>query len=183
MTTPIPLVASLLSLGVAACATSPAQPGAQAPAPAPGAALGSEWAPLRPLIGAWSGTGGDAAHPSRGGFTMAPDLGGTLLVRRGTNDTATAHHEDLTIIYRGPDGGLQASYFDNEGHAIHYAVAPSADGRSIVFLSDAVAGVPRFRLTYAVVSDDTLSIAFEIAPPGSTQFQSYLKGDVHRARG
>jgi hypothetical protein len=183
MTTPIPLVASLLSLGVAACATSPAQPGAQAPAPAPGTALGSEWAPLRPLIGAWSGTGGDAAHPSRGGFTMAPDLGGTLLVRRGTNDTATAHHEDLTIIYRGPDGGLQASYFDNEGHAIHYAVAPSADGRNIVFLSDAVAGVPRFRLTYAVVSDDTLSIAFEIAPPGSTQFQSYLKGDVHRARG
>src|ERR1051325_2464759 len=83
MTTPIPLVASLLSLGVAACATSPAQPGAQAPAPAPGAALGSEWAPLRPLIGAWSGTGGDAAHPSRGGFTMAPDRDCTS---RGSDD-------------------------------------------------------------------------------------------------
>src|SRR5262249_52094617 len=138
------------------------------------------WAPLRPLLGAWSG-GGDAAHPSRGGFTVVPDLGGHALVRRGTNDTATVHHEDLTIIYRAPDGGFQASYFDNEGHAIHYAIAPSTDGRNFVFLSDEVAGMPRFRLTYAVVASDTLSVTFDIAPPGSTQFQTYLKGDVHRS--
>ena len=181
------LASSVMSLGVVACATSappaasPMSPTAQAAVPS--TALGPEWASLRPLLGGWSGTGGDAAHPSRGGFTMAPDLGGKALVRRGTNDTASAHHEDLTIIYHGPDGGLQASYFDNEGHAIHYAIAPSADGRSIVFLSDEVAGMPRFRLTYAVVSDDTLAIAFDIAPPGSTQFQTYLKGDVHRTRG
>src|SRR5678816_4188164 len=94
------LASSVMSLGIVACATS-APPAASptSPAAAPSAALGSEWTPLRPLIGAWSGTGGDAAHPSRGGFTLAPDLGGKLLVRRGTNDAATAHHEDLTIIY------------------------------------------------------------------------------------
>src|SRR5215470_920395 len=125
------LTALLPSLwfGVLACAGAPppaatATPPAAASTPSSAApiqpaaaptqpALGPEWAPLRPLVGAWSGTGGDATHPSRGGFTLAPDLGGHALVRRGSNDTATAHHEDLTIIYRAPDGALQASYFDN----------------------------------------------------------------------
>ena len=191
MTRLLCLASSVMSLGVAACAATPpsasaptrsgAATNSQAAAPSP-TALGAEWASLRALVGVWSGTGGDAAHPSRGGFTIAPDLGGKLLVRRGTNDTATAHHEDLTIIYHGADGGLQASYFDNEGHAFHYAIAPSADGRSIVFVSDEVTGMPRFRLTYAVISDDTLAIAFDIAPPGSTQFQTYVKGNVHRTR-
>ena len=171
-------IAPVALLGLFGCGAATSQ---SAPAHPP--ALGPEWAPLQALAGSWSGTGGDAGHPSHGGFTIAPDLGGKVLVRRGTNDAGTAHHEDLTLIYHAPTGDLRASYFDNEGHVIQYAVTSSPDARAIVFLGDEVPGAPRFRLSYAVVADDTLSVTFEVAPPGATQFQTYIKGEVHRTGG
>jgi len=169
------LIMSFAFVEVLGCAAMGARPAPPSPPP-----VGPEWAPLRALVGTWSGSGGDATHPSQGGFTIAPELGGKLLVRRGTNDTATAHHEDLTLIYRTAGGELQASYFDNEGHAIHYVITPSTDGRSVVFLGDETPGAPRFRLTYDLSSANVLSVTFDMAPPGSTLFQPYITGQVHR---
>src|SRR5205814_2706771 len=96
----------------ASSASAPASPMLSASLP-----LGPEWSALKDLAGSWAGASGDAAHPSHGGFTLAPELGGKVLVRRGTNDAGAEHHEDLTIIYRTHAGDLQASYFDNEAHA------------------------------------------------------------------
>lgn len=169
------LIISFAVVDIVGCATALPRPEPRGPT-----SLGPEWAPLRTLVGSWSASGGDAAHPSQGTFTLAPELGGKVLVRRGTNDAASAHHEDLTIIYRTPGNAFEASYFDNEGHTIHYAITPSTDGRDVVFLSDEAPGAPRFRLTYAVTSERALTVTFAIAPPGSTEFQTYVKGEARR---
>jgi hypothetical protein len=91
-------------------------------------------------------------------------------------------HEDLMVIYR-PDasGSSKAIYFDSENHVINYAAAFSHQGRTLTFLSDAVAGAPRFRLSYAKTGDDLVKIKFEIGPPGKPdEFKTYLEGDARR---
>ena len=103
-----------------------------------------------------------------GGFSLRPELGGKVLVRRNLSGA----HEDLMVI--DPDG---ADYWDNEGHVIHYTV--TADGKSAVFLSKEDAPGPRYRLTYVSTGADTVSIKFEIAPPGKP-FQLYLEGKARR---
>ena len=61
---------------------------------------------------------------------------------------------------------------------INYAVPP-VDPSTLVFLSDEAPGTPRFRLTY-VMSGDRGSVVFEIAPPGSSEFQKYVEGKLQR---
>ncbi len=154
---------------VAACASAP--PHASAPQPAPDPVF----APLQPLLGHWRGE--DPDRHSTGDFTLAPELGGKVLVRRSTNDSPQGHHEDLMIVYATP-GGLRASYFDNEGHVIAYAI--TASGNRIELVSDEVANAPRFRLRYDVKAADELAIDFAIAMPGATEMQHYTGGTVHR---
>ena len=120
---------------------------------------------LRFLQGDWIAEGGS--------FSLRPELDGKILVRRNhSQPTGGNPHEDLMVIHPGA-----ADYWDNEGHVIHYAV--TADGRSAVFLSREDGAGPRFRLTYVSTGAHTVSIKFEIAPPGKP-FQSYLEGKVHR---
>ena len=71
----------------------------------------------------------------------------------------------------------EADYWDNEGHVIHYKIA--ADGKSAVFVSPEDAAGPRYRLTYVLTAANTVSIKFEIAPPGKP-FQTYLEGKARR---
>jgi hypothetical protein len=146
-----------------------------APIATPIASLGPELAPLRPLLGTWQGA--DAARHTTGEFTLAPELGGHALLRRNVDETPQGRHEDLMMIYSSP-AGLRATYVDNEGHAIAYAVA--TDGHQIEFISDEVAGQPRFKLTYDVRGPDELDIDFAIAMPGQPAFQHYTGGVVHR---
>jgi hypothetical protein len=136
---------------------------------------GPEWDSLRPLLGTWKGS--DPAKHSTGGFTLAPDLGGKVLVRRSTNDSPQGHHEDLMVI---EEGGKRATYWDNEGHVIAYAIA--AFPEHVEFLSDEIAGKPRFKLTYDVTAPDELAIDFAIELPGAGEFQHYTGGTVHRVR-
>ena len=150
---------------VAGCAHGAAAPAAPVAGPA--------WDALRPLVGTWQGS--DPAQHSTGGFTLAPELGGKVLVRRSTNDSPKGHHEDLMVI---EEGGKRATYWDNEGHVIAYAVSASPD--RVEFLSDEVAGKPRFKLTYDVKGPDELAIDFSIAMPGAGEFQHYTGGSVHR---
>ncbi len=154
------------------------RPAPQAPAtPAPLPAPSSELAPMAPLLGTWEGT--DPARHTSGRFTLAPDLDGKVLVRRNSDDNPQGHHEDLMVVYASP-AGLRASYYDNEGHAIAYAI--TATPTKIELLSDDVPGAPRFRLTYDVKPPDELAIDFAIAPPGSGEFRHYTGGTVHRKR-
>jgi hypothetical protein len=115
---------------------------------------------LRFLQGEWVAEGG--------GFSLKPELGGKVLVRRNKSGA----HEDLMVIQGG-----HADYWDNEGHAIRYTV--TADGKSAVLISDGDAAGPRYRLAYTLTAADTVSIKFEIAPPGKP-FQKYLEGSARR---
>lgn len=144
------------------------------------------WADLRFLIGSWVSEG--KPESGSGSFTLEPDLQGKILVRKNIAHLPAAKgrpagtHEDLMVVYRDPRGKqLRASYFDSEGHVIQYAVNPSPDRKSIVFLSDRDPAGPRFRLTYTKGEGDKIAIKFEIAPPGKTEeFKTYLEGTVRR---
>ena len=163
--------------GPAPSAPTPRAVRAAPAAPAAPATLDLVLEPLRPLLGAWEGS--DPNLHATGRFTLEPDLGGKVLVRRNRNDSPQGHHDDLMIVFAAP-GGLRASYFDNEGHAIQYAVTATADRVELV--SDEVPGQPRFRLRYDRHGADELAVDFAIAMPGAAEFKHYTGGVVHRAR-
>ena len=153
-------------------------PAPPAPAgPAATAALDLALEPLRPLLGAWEGS--DANLHATGRFTLEPDLGGKVLVRRNVNESPQGRHDDLMIVFAAP-GGLRASYFDSEGHVIQYAVTATADHVELV--SDEAPGQPRFRLRYDLHGADELAVDFAAAMPGAAEFRHYTGGVVHRVR-
>jgi hypothetical protein len=85
-------------------------------------------------------------------------------------------HEDLTVVY--PKGrGLQALYWDNEGHVIRYLVRNEAG--TVIFESEPGPPGQRFRLVYARRGADVVEISFSIAPPGK-EFQPYVTGLARR---
>lgn len=172
------VLSAVAVLAACACAEPPrpAAPPQPAPNAVPAAAtIDPALEPLKPLVGAWEG--GDPNAKSSGRFTLAPELLGKVLVRRSTNDSPKGHHEDLMIVSPTP-AGLRASYWDNEGHVIHYAVTVS--GSHVEMLSDEVPNAPRFKLTYDVRGNDELAIDFAIAMPGSSEMKHYTGGSVHR---
>jgi hypothetical protein len=144
------------------------------------------WADFRFLIGSWVSDGQPAE--GSGSFTLEPDLGGKILVRRNlanlpaAKGRPAAKHEDLMIVYREPDGQtFRASYLDSEGHIIHYSVSSLPDKKSLVFVSNPDRSGPRFRLTYTKREGDKVAVKFEIAPPGKAdEFKTYLEGTVRR---
>jgi hypothetical protein len=146
------------------------------------------WAPLGFLIGEWTGEGSGTPGQGSGGFSFLPDQDGRILIRKNvanypaTKDKPAYSHTDLTIVYHDTgETKLRAIYFDDEGHTIHYAVEPSADGNSVQFLSDTVATQPRYRLTYRKTGDDRVAIQFEIAPPGKGDaFSTYIEATARR---
>jgi len=137
--------------------------------------VGPEWEPLRGLLGTWEGR--DVARHTTGRFTLAPDLDGKVLVRHNVDDTPQGRHVDLMVIYHEPSG-LRAKYFDNEGHVIDYGI--TAAGTRVEFLSDEVANMPRFKLTYDLHGADEIAIDFAMAAPSTTEFEHYTGAVVHR---
>lgn len=170
------LLVALLVACSPATATSP--PRVSPDRAAPPTALDAALEPLRGLVGTWQGT--DPDRRSTGRFTLEPELGGKVLVRRSRNDSPQGRHDDLMIMFAAP-GGLRASYFDNEGHVIQYAITPTA--HHIELVSDETGTQPRFRLRYELRGPDEIAIDFAIAMPGAAEFQHYTGGVVHRIRG
>ena len=169
-----------LVLAQASAAVQPA-PVAQA------APFGAQWTAI---IGTWSGEGQGQSGVSGGESSFAFELAGHVIVRRSYADYPAAegrpavHHEDLLVIY--PEGGAtgaRAAYFDNEGHVIEYAASWSSDGETLTLWSDARQGAPRFRLTYHLLPPERMSVAFDIAPPGTEAFAPYVGGVLHRVPG
>jgi hypothetical protein len=150
-------------------------------APTPSAAQ-SDWKALDWLVGSWTATGGNA-QSGTGGFSFTREAGGRLLMRKNfaaypaRNGQPASRHDDLMVIeHAGPD--LRATYWDDEGHQIHYAVSAPAEG-SVLFLSTDAAG-PHYRLSYRRTTAG-LEGRFEIAPPDKPAvFQTYLTWTARR---
>ena len=140
------------------------------------------------LIGDWVGEGNGQPGQGTGYFSIRPDLDGRILVRKNHTDypatpqKAAFTHDDLMIIYADTPGDLSnAIYTDNEDHTIHYTISFSELEKTIIFTSRYTAGRPTFRLSYSQVDTSTLTVKFEIAPPGKPDaFTPYLEGKVHR---
>ncbi len=156
---------------------------ALAVAPAP---FGPPW---NALVGEWKGEGRGSPGDGGGVASFRFDLEGHVLVRRNVSDYPAAgpkpavHHEDLMVVSPGASPSeARAIYFDNESHVIEYTASWSADGKTLTLLSSASAPGPRFRLVYKVLGPDRISVDFDIAPPGSTEFKTYVSGVTVRVK-
>jgi hypothetical protein len=147
------------------------------------------WTPFSWLVGDWIGEGAAADRgQGTGGFSFMLDLQKNILVRKNwadypaTNGHATFRHDDLMIAYQeSAKDPVQAIFFDSERHIIRYVVGVSADGNTIQFTSEAQSSSPRYRLTYVKTGETTLTLKFEIAPPGKPDaFAAYIEAKAHR---
>jgi hypothetical protein len=142
--------------------------------------------PFRPvlfLIGDWSGDGSADVGKGTGADSFHFDVGNRVIVRRShatytSADGKVTSYQSLMVIYNdAASSQLRADYYDDGGHVIHYTFVPSADSQVAQFLSDAVSGAPRFRLTYRSRAGGTLlAVKFELAPPGSDAFATLAEG-------
>jgi hypothetical protein len=130
--------------------------------------LDSKWSEL---VGEWAGEG--TGNPGNGAGTSSFqfDLQKQVLGRSHSEYPAAGGrpatvHDDLMVIYAGTGEESRAIYFDNEGHVIEYAATRSVAGDTLTFLSKPTSGTPQFRLTYKKVDAQTMTVEFEMAPPG-----------------
>jgi len=175
-------LALLFAGGVSA--QTPAQAPAQAPAqtPAQTPAKPDPWAGLRFLLGSWEAktTGGVAQAQASAGYAFRLELRDHILARHSRTGACAApddfdcQHSDLLYIYPAGNGqALEAIYFDNEGHVIHYGVSIPMPG-TVVFLSDPAQPGPQYRLSYTLL-EGVISGRFELRMPNQTEFTSYLE--------
>jgi len=140
------------------------------------------WAGVRFLLGSWEAktTGGVAQAQAAAAYTFRLELRDHVLARHSRSGACTGpedfdcQHNDLLYIYPAGNGQtLEAIYFDNEGHVIHYGVSTPKAG-TVVFLSDAAQPGPQYRLSYTFL-DGVMSGQFELKMPGQADFTSYLQ--------
>jgi hypothetical protein len=142
--------------------------------------------PFRFLVGEWEGVGGGGPGGGGGRAVFSRALQDRVLLRTSYAEypaqggRPAIRHDDLMVIYVDADSAVKADYYDNEGHVIRYSAHSPAGGQA-VFLSQLLAAVPRYRLTYRLAADGTVGGEFEIAPPGKPEeFRSYLKWTTQR---
>jgi hypothetical protein len=138
------------------------------------------------LLGDWiGGGGGSVPGQGSGWYSFSYDLQKQVIVRKNhaeypaTKDLHEYTHDDLMIIYREPKKPVHAVYFDNEGHVINYTATLLNAG--VIFVSDSSTAGPRFRLTYTPAGPDSVTIRFDIAPPGKPgAFAPYIRAAARR---
>ena len=146
------------------------------------------WLDWRMVVGEWIGDEGHGqpGSPTSSSFSFAPELDGTILVRRDRSDYPIVQgrpaftHAGLMVIYRDDSSNVfRAESFDNEGHVIDYVI-DIVPGRRIVFTSSVKSAAPTYRLVYEATAAG-LAIRFEIAPPDHpSDFSLYVAGSAHR---
>jgi hypothetical protein len=183
-------IALLTACGISAQAPAkpPAQPAAQSPAKSPAQpttqtpAKPDLWAGLRFLLGSWEAktTGGFAQAQASAGYAFRLELREHIMARHSRSGACTApddfncQHSDLLYIYPSGNGpALEAIFFDNEGHVIHYNVT-TPKPNAVVFLSDPAQPGPQYRLSYDLL-EGVMSGKFELQMPGQTEFMTYLE--------
>lgn len=146
--------------------------------------LDSKWSAL---VGDWAGEGTGSPGSGAGTSSFQFDLQKQVLVRRSHSEYPSAGgrpatvHDDLMVIYPGAGQESRAIYFDNEGHVIDYTATWSGAEETLTFLSKPTPGAPQFRLIYKKVDANTLTVAFEMAPPGQAgAFKPYVSGRLKR---
>ena len=175
-------LALLTACGVSAqtSAQPPAPASAQTPAKSP--AKADPWAGVRFLLGSWEAktTGGVAQAQVSASYAFRLELRDHVLARHSRSGSCSAPdnfdclHNDLFYVYPASTGAaLEAIYFDNEGHIIHYAVSAPKPG-TVVFLSDPAQPGPQYRLSYTFLAG-VMSGQFEMKTPGQTEFTSNLE--------
>lgn len=156
----------------------------------PASSPADQFSQLSFLEGTWQAKtqGGSAGAATAGTYTFQRELNGHVLARHtltspGCRGPAAfdCAHTDLLYVYPGSAGrALRAIYFDNEGHVIHYGVSVPQPGTA-VFLSDAHAPGPQFRLFYTL-SHAILSGKFQMRMPGQADWKTYLEWSGPRLR-
>jgi hypothetical protein len=139
------------------------------------------WERLHILLGTWkaqTAAQGTAAAKVLGTYTFQYDLNSNVITRTSSTDTCKGpasfdcQHHDTLILYRDTGDSIpHAFYADSEDHVIHYDVT-APDTNTIILLSNTPG--PHFRLIYHF-ENGIMSGKFQFAPPGSSEFKSYLE--------
>jgi hypothetical protein len=136
------------------------------------------------LNGTWSakveGSSRGAVSTS-GAYTFRPELDGHVIARHSSEDAGCSApadfdcaHGDLLYIFReSGTAAVNAIYFDNEGHVIHYQVIVPAPNK-VTFQSVGETPGPKFRLTYELMGE-TMFGKFQVLLPGAAEWKSYLE--------
>jgi hypothetical protein len=131
------------------------------------------WGPLQFLSGTWGA--GENGKPEASTYSFLPEFKGHVLVRRCVSGCDQgpmgAGYSDILYVYSAAPGQpYRAIFFDSVGHVLQYDVSSPSLNKA-VFLSDASAPGPRFRLTYEL-ADGKMVGTFEMLPPGGAPAQT-----------
>ena len=150
------------------------------------------FAPLRFLAGTWRGD--QAGQPGRGTAERTYEfiLNERFLQEKNTstyppqekNKNGEIHHHMSMISYDTARKLFVFRQFHTEGFVNTYVQQPSADDKTIVFVSEAIENIPsgyRARETYTILSRDEFNERFEIAEPGK-DFELYSEARFRRVR-
>ncbi len=144
---------------------------------------GSALAPVAFLLGTWDAV--PDATGATGSCTFAMSLQDRVMVRTNHANTPASGgqpasgHDDLMAIYV-EGSALKADYYDSEAHQIRYVVSSSGPNRA-VFLAEATATAPGYRLTYWLDAPGIVKGQFEFAQPGKPGvFTTYLSWSMKK---
>jgi hypothetical protein len=140
------------------------------------------------ILGDWVGDATGKPGEGVGSFSFNQDLDGNILVKKGRTVFPPANgkpgivHDDILVVYLDNAGALsKAIYFDNENHVINYAVSYNQADRSLILTSDIQQNLPRFRLIFKYINNNSLGMDFEMTQPNQPDsFFKYVSGKVHR---
>lgn len=149
------------------------------------------WAPFRPLVGQWEGTG--SGRPGEGTEEMdcAFVLQGKFLRIRNRSRYEPQEknpegevHEDWNFISHDQNREtFVLREFHVEGFVNQYVLdSLSDDGKTMVFLTESLENVPpgwRGRETFRFVGEDEFHNTFELAKPGE-DFEPYVETRLRR---
>ena len=150
------------------------------------------WAPIRPLVGIWEGTGKGQPGVSKVQREYRFVLNDKFLQvqNKSTYDPQPKNpkgevHEDWGMI--SFDKGRKKfvlRQFHVEGFVNQFVMNSSDEGKTIVFTSESIENIPtgfRARETYKIVGPDEFIEVFEIAEPGK-DFEVYSENHFRRKK-